>query len=194
MTQVDDVLRRVGHDLGAIGVPWALVGGFAVSARAEARFTRDVDLAVVVENDSEAEQLVSALLANRYRLIASVEQDATGRLATVRLVPPGLDDDGTVVDLLFASSGIEAEITVAADILEIVPGVAAPVARTGHLIALKLLSRDDETRPTDAADLRALRAVADPVELDRAREGVRLIEERGYSHGPDLVAALDALG
>jgi predicted nucleotidyltransferase len=194
MTQVDDVLRRVGHDLGAIGVPWALVGGFAVSARAEARFTRDVDLAVVVENDSEAEQLVSALLANRYRLIASVEQDATGRLATVRLVPPGLDDDGTVVDLLFASSGIEAEITVAADILEIVPGVAAPVARTGHLIALKLLSRDDETRPTDAADLRALRAVADPVELDRAREGVRLIEERGYSRGRDLVAALDALG
>jgi hypothetical protein len=194
MTLVEDVLRRIGHDLGQVGVPWALVGGFAVSARAEARFTRDVDLAVVVENDAEAERLVSALLANRYRLIASVEQDATGRLATVRLVPPGRDDEGTVVDLLFASSGIEAEIASAAEILEIVRGVTAPVARTGHLIALKLLSRDDETRPTDAADLRALRAVADNVELDRAREAVRLIEVRGYSRGRDLVAALDALG
>lgn len=194
MTQVEVVLRRLERDLATAGAEWALVGGFAVSARAEARFTRDVDIAVVVEDDSEAERLVATLLTNRYRLTASVEQDATGRLATVRLVPPGIGGEGTVADLLFASSGIEVEIAAAAEILEIVPGLAIPVARTGHLIALKLLSRDDETRPLDAADLQALRAVADADELELAREAVHLIVARGYHRGRDLEAALVALG
>lgn len=164
-----------------------------MSARAEVRFTRVVDLAVVVRDDAEAESLVGGLLRSGYRLTASVEQDATGRLATVRLVPPGIPDEGTVADLLFASSGVEPEIVAAAQPLVIVPGLIVPVARTGHLIALKLLARDDETRPMDAADLRALRAVADDAELAVAREAVDLISRRGYARGRDLSAALSTL-
>ncbi len=67
---------------------------------------------------------------------------------------------GRVVDVLFASSGIEPEIVRSAEAIEILPGLVVPVARTGHLIALKLLARDDESRPQDLADLRSLHEVA----------------------------------
>ena len=46
-------LFRLGEDLAKVRVPWALVGGFAVSARAEPRFTRNVDVRVVADSDKE---------------------------------------------------------------------------------------------------------------------------------------------
>jgi hypothetical protein len=63
---------------------FALVGGLAVSVRAEIRFTRDVDLAVDVANDAEAEATVSALRDRGYRAIALVEHESLSRLATAR--------------------------------------------------------------------------------------------------------------
>jgi hypothetical protein len=87
-----------------------LVGGLAVSARAEPRFTRDLDLAVAAVDDSAAEGLVHRLLQTGYQVLATVEQDFTHRLATARLLPPGETSDGIVADLLFASSGIEPEL------------------------------------------------------------------------------------
>lgn len=159
-------------------------------SRAEPRFTRDIDAAVMVDNDADSEELVRSLLGSRYRLLASVEQDETGRLATVRLECPAGGGD-IVVDLLFASSGIEAEITQAAGLTEIVPGLSLPIAMTGHLIALKLLARDDQTRPQDLIDLRALMEVATAADLAVARESARLISARGFDRGRDLTAALD---
>ena len=49
MNSVEAALRRVTADLDRRRLGWALVGGFAVSARAEPRFTRDVDVAVVTQ-------------------------------------------------------------------------------------------------------------------------------------------------
>lgn len=193
MNTVAAALRRVAEDLVRSGHGWALVGGFAVSARAEPRFTRDVDVVVAVGDDVEAEALVRVLLTDGYRLLASIEQDAAGRLATVRLGSPVTSDDAVVVDLLFASSGIEPDIARAADEIEIVPGLMLPVARTGHLIALKLLARDDDERPQDRVDLRALVSVASASEIALAREAVQLISQRGFDRGRDLMAALDAL-
>lgn len=190
MNALEVALRRIATDLDLYHRQWALVGGFAVSARAEPRFTRDIDAAVMVDNDADSEELVRSLLGSRYRLLASVEQDETGRLATVRLECPAGGGD-IVVDLLFASSGIEAEITQAAGLTEIVPGLSLPIAMTGHLIALKLLARDDQTRPQDLIDLRALMEVATAADLAVARESARLISARGFDRGRDLTAALD---
>ena len=81
-----------------------------------------------------------------------------GRLATVRMIPPGEHATGIVVDLLFASSGIETEICQAAELLEIAAGVVIPVATSGYLLVMKVLSRSAE-RPQDDADLRALLGV-----------------------------------
>ncbi|MCA1671420.1 MAG: nucleotidyl transferase AbiEii/AbiGii toxin family protein [Actinobacteria bacterium] len=190
MNSVEAALRQVTADLDRRRLGWALVGGFAVSARAEPRFTRDVDVAVAVIDDRAAEQNVHDLVAGGYRLLASVEQDAVGRLATVRLSPVAGD---VVVDVLFASSGIEPEIVRSAEAIEILPGLVVPVARTGHLIALKLLARDDESRPQDLADLRSLHEVATSEDVDLARSAIHLITERGYHRNRDLAAALTAL-
>ncbi len=192
MNLLEAALRRIASDLQRHHRRWALVGGFAVSARAEPRFTRDIDAAVMVENDADAEGLVRALIADGYELLAAVQQDETGRLATVRLSsPPGGE---VVVDLLFASSGIEPEIARSAEPTEIVPGLTLPIATTGHLIALKLLARDDQSRPQDLADLRALRAVATPEDLAAADRAARLISSRGFNRGRDLTAALKEVG
>jgi hypothetical protein len=90
------------------------------------------------------------------------------------------------VDLLFATAGIEPEIVAHATELEIWPGTPGKVACTGHLIALKLLSRDPRRRPQDQVDLIALIAVADADERALAFEAVRLIEDRGFARGRRL--------
>jgi predicted nucleotidyltransferase len=189
---VEAALHRVADDLLALGVSWAVVGGFAVSARAEPRFTRDVDVAVAAAGDDEAESMIGRLTARGYRLIALSEQDAVGRLATARLTPTGIGGD-IVVDVLFASSGIEPELAAEADPVELVPGLVVPVAQVGHLIALKLLARDDDTRPQDRADLRALLDAAGVEDIALAAGSVDLIRKRGFDRGRNLAADLAAL-
>ena len=162
-------------------VKGCIVGGLAVSARCDPRFTRDVDIAVVVDTDEHAEALMHALASHGLQMAGLAEQEAVGRLATVRLST----EDGLSVDLLIASSGIETEVVTNAEILEVVQGVLLPVARTGHLIALKLLSVAPG-RETDAADLRNLAAVATQDEWNLASEAVAQIQDRGYARGRQL--------
>ena len=190
MTSLQDLLKRAGADLDALGAGWALIGGLAVSARSQPRFTGDVDLAVSVSGDAEAERIVRQLQERGWHVDALVEQDAAERLATVRLLDA--PDAGPVLDLLFASSGVEPELVAAAEVLEVFPDQSIPVATLGHLIALKLLARDEQ-RSQDDSDLRALLGVADPGDRALARDTVRLIEQRGFARGRDLAMALDRL-
>lgn len=193
MNPLEIALRRIKDELTTYGARWAVVGGLAVSVRTEPRFTRDADLAVVVRDDREAESLVRWLLGRGYGVLASVEQQAVDRLATARLLPPGEKPEGLVVDLLFASSGIESEVVSAAETLEILPRLMAPVARRSHLIALKVLSRDDVKRPTDLADLNALLARATDREIQETREALALITNRGFNRARDLAAGFEEL-
>ena len=190
MSRLESALRTVAAEIARARRSWALVGGLAVSARAEPRFTRDLDLAVATSSDLEAESLTRSLLASGYRVLATLEQEATGRLATVRLVSPGEDAGGVVVDLLFASSGVEAEIVDGAEVLEILPGLRVPVARCGHLLALKALSVSPE-RPQDEIDILALLREATPADIAQARETAALIVKRGYHRGRDLIGELE---
>jgi predicted nucleotidyltransferase len=192
LSTLEAALRAIVAELGSRRVRCALVDGLAVSARAEPRTTRDVDLVVSVPDDDASEQLVFQLSSAGWEVTATVEQDAAGRLATVRLRPP-LDrrSRGVVVDLIFASSGIEPEIAAAAEALEVLPGLVVPVATLGHLVALKVLSRDDRTRPRDAEDLRALLSEATPADVASARAALEQITALGFHRGKDLAAALD---
>ena len=190
-TDLEAALRRLVEDLRGAAVSFALVGGLAISIRAEPRLTRDIDVAVSVGGDAQAEAIVHQLIQRGYHPETVLEQELTGRLATVRLVHRDRPD--IVVDLLFASCGIEPEIVGRSQNLEALPGLVLPVARAGHLIAMKLLARDDRRRPADADDLRALAAVADQSDWSLAREAVHLITERGYHRGRDLAADLAEL-
>lgn len=192
MTQSPEApLRHIAEHLAACGARWALVGGLAVAARAEPRLTRDTDVAVSVTGDAEAEALISGLQGAGYRLVAVVEHGPSGRMATARLENTVVR--GGLTDLLFSSCGIEPEIVAAADTIGVLPGLSVPVASRAHLIAMKLLARDDRHRPTDYDDLHALAAVADAGDWPQAGEAVALIHEREFDRGRDLVGALREL-
>lgn len=187
MNPVEAALRAVAAQLDRLGRGWALVGGLAVSAHGEPRTTRDVDLVVAVRGDADAEALVFALSQGGFRVEATLDQNAVGRLATVRLRPPTEErPHGVVVDILFASSGIEPEVVAAADRIEIVPGLTVPLATRAHLIALKVLSRDARRRPRDDEDLRNLLRETKESELAEVRRALDLIAARGFARGKDL--------
>jgi hypothetical protein len=190
VSRLEAALRAIAREIDRARVGWALVGGLAVSARAEPRFTRDLDLVVAVPDDGEAEALTRGLLSSGYRVLATLEQEVAGRLATVRLASPGEEAGGVVVDLLFASSGIEPEIAGRAEVLEILPGLRVPVARAGDLLALKVLAVSLD-RPQDEADIVALLRDATPEDLEDARAAAALIVARGFHRGRDLSRDLD---
>lgn len=190
MISLKEALRRVAAELGE-DVSWAVVGGLAVSSRIEPRFTRDIDLAILVEDDEAAEDLVYRLRSAGYAVLASVEQEATDRLATVRLF--SAEDSGVLIDLLFASSGIEREVVQDAEPLEIASGLVVPVAQTWHLLAMKVLARDDQHRPQDLVDLRNLIANSTDEDLTRARGALDLIRQRGFARQKDLQRDLEEL-
>lgn len=163
-------------------VQFAVVGGLAASARGEARFTRDVDVAVAVSSDSEAEQIVHALVRRGYQLVATVEHDAMHRLATARL--RGLD--GVVCDLIFSTSGIEQEIVAAAEPLQLLAHLNVPTATTEALLAMKVLSATSQ-RPRDLGDIQALILVNPDFDQALVETWLALIVRRGYGREQDLL-------
>jgi hypothetical protein len=66
LTGLEEAFRRLALDLRRIGLRFALVGGLAVSARAEPRLTRDADVAVSVADDKHAETVVRKMLQLGY--------------------------------------------------------------------------------------------------------------------------------
>lgn len=186
MSAVEALLHQLTQFFAERQHRWALVGGLAVSVRARPRFTSDLDVAVAVEADPDAEALIFALTNRAYRVLVCLEHEGRSRLSTVRLLPPGQDEDGLVVDLLFASSGIEPELAKAATELEVLPGIRVPVATVGHLLALKVLAMDDVLRPQDRIDILSLLEYADDEELRRAHEAVALITARGFNRAKAL--------
>lgn len=167
---------------------FALVGGLAVSLRTEVRFTRDVDVAVVVSTDTEAESLVMDLRSAGYRVAATVEHEVVDRLSTVRL----LSANHVKVDLLFASSGIEPEIVARAEPVSAVLGSDLPVACAEELLAMKVLSMTPQ-RLQDRIDAQNLIAFTPKLDLERVRDNLRLIGERGFDRNRDLAATLSEL-
>jgi hypothetical protein len=183
---VELAFRRAVADLEALRVRWALIGGLAISVRSAPRFTKDLDFAVAVASDSEAEDVVHRLGGRGYRPVEVLEQEYVERLSGVRLEHSGSD---VIIDLLFASSGIENEVVAGATRLEVLPQLSAPVATVGHLIALKILAG----RNQDLTDLGQLIPAASAADLDTARDAVRLIRARGFDREQDVVADLDKL-
>lgn len=167
---------------------FALVGGLAVSVRAEVRFTRDVDLAVQVESDADAEALVFELKAAGYQPVASVEHEERHRLSTIRLLSPW----GVKIDLLFASSGIESEIVDRATTVLLPHAGAVPIGEAEELLAMKVLSMT-ERRLQDRIDALQLIACNPKLDLARVRKNLQTIRERGYDRGEDLDGKLAAL-
>ena len=182
---IESALADIIQKLANMGRSFALVGGLAVSFRAEVRFTRDVDVAVVVKDDADFEALVFALRASGYFPVATVEHMQQKRLSTARLQSPL----GFVVDLIAASCGIEHEVVERATLIDL-PGVGQlPIARSEELLAMKVLSMS-ERRLQDRIDARNLILYGDQLDLAAVKENLDRIVERGFDRGEDLYAKL----
>jgi Nucleotidyl transferase AbiEii toxin, Type IV TA system len=179
-------LGQIASELTRLKRPFAVVGGFGVSLRAEVRFTRDVDIAVQARDDGDVQGLVLELRARRYDVIALVEHDDARRLATVRLRDPS----GITVNLLTASSGIETEIVERSTPVAIEGIGPVPVAQAEELLATKILSMDAR-RLQDRIDAVRLLEVNRDLDVPRVRDNLRLIEARGFGRKQDLTAKLE---
>lgn len=180
-------------DLEDSEVQFAVVGGLAVGVYAEPRFTKDVDLAISPMSDHDAEQLTASMFRRGYQLVSQLENKPDRRLRAVRLKLRTDDDNCPLVDLLFDASGIESEAVECAEVTEVFPGVAAPVARPAELIAMKMLASDNKDRHSDQRDMAVLIDIADVETVNTVRQRLRLIIERGMNRGRDLEAEFDEL-
>ena len=184
----EDALAHAAAELRRRGKRFALVGGLAISVRAEVRTTRDVDFALAIADDAELESLVADLAQAGYRPVATVEQEARGRLAVVRLESPA----GFRVDLLAASCGIEPEIVAAATPVQFEGAGAIPVAIAEDLLAMKLLAARPG-RERDWDDAVSLLQINPHLDLALVRQRLALISSRGFGRNEDLPAKLEAL-
>ncbi len=186
-------LAHLKSHFEALRIRFAVVGGFAVGVRVRPRMTKDVDLAVAVSGDEEAEALVYRLSSSgNFRVFSEdvIEHTATGRLSTVRLRSAPAGSGRPEADLLFASSGIEPEIVEAATDEQVSNDLSLRVACIGHLIALKVLSEHPH-RPQDRIDLHALMRIATKQDMSLARNALHLITSRGFHRSLDLIRRLN---
>jgi hypothetical protein len=109
------------------------------------------------------------------------------RLSIARLACP----EGVVVDLLFASTGLEHEIAARAEPMVLPDVGTVPVACAEELLAMKILSMRD-ARPQDRMDAQRLVEVG-TLDLARVRADLDIIRERGFDRGQDLAAKLATL-
>lgn len=102
MNQIERAAEVVDR-LRALGRESALVGGLAVSLRARQRYTKDIDVAVSVAADAEAERLVFDMQRAGFRILQTVDQEAKGLLATARFLDPKSTSNDPSLDILCAS-------------------------------------------------------------------------------------------
>ncbi len=88
-------------------------------------------------------------------------------------------------------SSWELPIVASAEDVEILPNLMLPVARRGHLLALKILSHEEQRCPQDRVDIMALLGAAGEEDLRVAREAAALITSRQFHRDKDLFAELE---
>lgn len=182
-------LRSIAETLESLNIEYALIGALAVSIYTEPRTTRDIDIAIALSNEEEEVLIQSLMKAGYNKRSVLLHVMPTQKLGT-RLQQLNGERSSTPLDLLTSSSGIEREVVESSQPIEVFPGLLIPIAIMGHLIAMKVLSENEEDRSKDRMDLKNLLKVAEPNDLEIAKEALLLIEERGFSRGKDLMQSL----
>ena len=151
-----EALKRVGVALKRSGIPFALMGGYAVWARGGPEPDHDVDF-LVSEADADA---AADALAEQGLKVDRPPEDWLFKVWT----------DGAMVDIIHRYSGRPAERAVVEDADEIeVISVAMPVLSATELVVQKLGAMDEHScdfgaiRPT-------VRALREQVDWPRVRK------------------------
>ena len=190
--EVRSTLIEVSGWLAENKYKFALVGGLAVSYRSIERYTKDVDFAIAISNDSDAENLIRGMQSIGYYPRTVLERKDRRSIATVRLSKFSDDESiEVIVDLLFATCGIEDEIVKNATLEEVLPLCKMHVATLPSLIAMKVLSASPDKRPQDIMDINSLLAELNHEDIKIAKKLVSLIQERKFNRSKDLLSNFD---
>jgi predicted nucleotidyltransferase len=182
-------VKAIKEFFDAGSVRYCLVGGLAVSVRVGERTTKDIDFAISVASEKQAEDTIRYLLDCGLKLETLLEHKNSGLMSTVRL--KYIDGPNYFIDLLFSASGIEQEIVDLSSDVELLPGFYLPVATVPALLVMKLISADSERRPTDVADINLLVSSLTKEQDLSARELIKLVVSRGFNRGRDLEKMLN---
>lgn len=185
------ILKRLVTFLEDKKVEYALVGGLAVSFRTIERATKDIDIAIAVDKDLEAEDLIRQFQQVGFQPATLLENKLHKRISTVRLLSN--ESPNVFVDILFSTSGIEEEVCSSAELIEILPDLKLRVSTLASLIAMKVLSSTNIKRKQDLLDLSNLLSDASSEDLQEARRLVALIESRNFNEGFNLSESLEKM-
>ena len=167
--------------LDAERVPYALIGGLAVSLRGQPRMTADVDM-VILADVPRALALVRALEVSNFKPlfdgVAEVVQKAF-------ILPLRHRVTNVKVDLALGLSGFERQTLARAERLPLA-GAEIAVATAEDLLIMKVLAG----RPQDDQDVQGL-VIAQGKHLDW-NYCLHLAAELGEALGQDLVARISA--
>jgi hypothetical protein len=150
-----EALKRVGVALKESGIPFALIGGYAVWARGGPEPDHDVDFMVPAD---EAAKTAELLQGAGFR----VERPPEDWLFKV-------DTDGCTVDIIFRDSGAPAQRAAVEDADEMeVLSVAMPVLSATTLMAQKMNAMDEHYCDFGVM-IPVARALREQVDWDRVR-------------------------
>lgn len=168
--------------LDAQQVPYALIGGLAVSLRGQARMTADVDL-VILADVPRGLALANSLSGTNFKPLFDGIADVVEKSF---LLPLRHRTTNVKVDLALGLSGFEHRIMARAERLSI-GGSQIAVATAEDLLIMKLLAG----RPKDEQDIEGL-MIAQSRTLDW-NYCSQLAKQLGDALGQDLVTRIAAL-
>lgn len=155
-------IQRLVRELDDHQIPYAIIGGVAVSVRAVPRYTKDVDAVLWVGEDGWEEILES--ITRRGLKPKAVDPIRFARQNRLLLLT---DQDGTEIDLSFGALPFEEEMIRNAEPIEIGDGCTASVATAEALVIMKAIA----WRPKDQQDIR------DIVEVNPELDWASVIEQ-----------------
>ena len=151
-----EALKRVAVTLKQSGIPFALIGGYAVWARGGPEPDHDVDF-MVAQDDAAA---AAEWLAGEGFQVVQPPEDWLFKVFT----------DGTMVDIIHRDAGLPAtrEVVADADELEVL-SVQMPVLSATELLVHKLMAMDEHACDF-GRQLPVARALREQVDWSRVRD------------------------
>jgi hypothetical protein len=192
MSSLSLAVKALIKDLSELRIRYAFVGALALGARGRTRQTIDADVAVSLSNNELAQNLIDQLVLKGYGINNIYKDKDTIVLA--RLFSATEGSQLVELDFLFELCGIENEVVETAEVIEIWPNLFAPIASTPALLAMKARCQELPERIQDKADLvNQLIPFSTEKDIADARELIKLIEERGFNEGRNLLVDFDDL-
>ena len=142
---VKSLVRAQGILLDA-GIESAVIGAMALAVRGEPRYTKDVDIKVLLGRD-EAARLLDAIPSD-YRPIGGDPLEMLHLAGMIFFIDP----DGIRMDLLLADTAFDHDVIRRATSVELAPGFVARICTAEDLVIYKMIS----TREKDHADLASI--------------------------------------